>query len=225
MKINEAEQLLGLVNEKYDNTSVRLAYLNYRRKSNTKTAKKRAQDAQDTLLRYLTSRKKTGQVTYKERYQAKKNNAQTVFDMIFGKINNTTVDENNKTVENDALPDKNENINSLNLLNKWFIGHEEYINMRKDFRPMSNIRDSSKPILKATLMTLWDMTPWRFYLCFWSMIVSIIVWVFETLMPSGFLRHLNVVMGFIFIIGVIDFIILKTWKKTMRFSAAKIDKL
>lgn len=220
MKIDEAERLLGLTGEQYDETGIRLAYMRCRRNANTKTARKNAQDAHDTLQRYLVSRQKTGQVTYKEKYQAKKNNAQMVTDMVFGKNANDVTNGGH----DEPLSDRND-VLSLNLADKWSVNHSAYTNMRDSLRPTSDAKNSSRPFLKATLMTLWDMTPWRFYLCFWSIVIGVIVWAFETLMPSGILQPLNVIASLMFIAGLVDFIGTKTWKKVMRSSAERIDRM
>lgn len=217
MKVDEAERLLGLSGERYDETGVRLAYMRLRRKAGTRTARKDALDAHDTLQRYLTSRQRTGQVTYKERCQAKRRNAQTVVDMVLGKSHAPGADGQDGT-SGDDVP-------SLNLAGRWSAGHGEYVRMRDSLRPTSDARGSAHPFLKATLMTLWDMTPWRLYLCFWAAAIGVSAWMFETLMPSGVLYPLNVIASLTFLAGLVDFVGPKTWKRAMRSSAVRIDRM
>lgn len=217
MKVDEAERLLGLSGERYDETGVRLAYMRLRRKAGTRTARKDALDAHDTLQRYLTSRQRTGQVTYKERYQAKRRNAQTVVDMVFGKSHAPGAGGRDGTPGDDDP--------SLNLAGRWSAGHGGYVRMRDSLRPTSDARGSAHPFLKAMLMTLWDMTPWRLYLCFWATAIGVAAWTFETLMPSGALYPLNVIASLTFLAGLVDFVGPKTWKRAMRSSAVRIDRM
>ena len=61
MKITEAESILGMEDMTYDTMAIGIAYMHALRSANSPAERKRCATARNTLERYVTSMKKSGQ--------------------------------------------------------------------------------------------------------------------------------------------------------------------
>ena len=264
MKVNDAERLLGLVDVPYDETCVNVAYVKALHAAKGVSAKSRCTDARDTLERYLTSLRKSGQFGVDRKVggtvatvgmlnclrhgngNAQENPSESYRD----EASQVTVSAGGSAITaRNGLPSflermaafvsgrrrpspvksfdtPSENANDGVGADARNTGgrRDAYKAERAKYRPQSG---DGVSFGKACLITLWDMTPWNWFLCFWGCVIATIMWLLGIVNAvSPALVELTQFVGAIaFLIGIPDHFSGRLWKRAMPASAAFIDRM
>lgn len=172
MNITEAETLLGLSGQKYDNQGIQIAYLQAS-KGKSYGERKRLREARETLERYYRSLRLTHQIDGAYSSEAMLNGIKRLRSM-----RGTKHDSSRKASLSDDEP----------------------------VAPSSSPSRSSRSVGKSVLMALWDITPWRCWLVFWSTIIGVTSWLVSVLIPSvePLTQAIDGICVLAFVIGIID---------------------
>lgn len=245
MKVTEAESILGMEDTTYGTAAIGIAYMHALRSANSPAERKRCTTARNTLERYVTSMKKSGQFGTLDKVSAAMSTACLVRDSL-GKRN---VDD---AVRRETVPTRADDVHDagsdrLSGRRRYPRSHvraavrdgserghgaqrfdrtymkSHYAQARAACRP-SDADDGGMSFWKAVSLTLWDATPWRWFLCFWSAVVGVICDVFRLLgAVSPDARAITIVAAGAFLVGMMDRATGLLWTRAMPASARRIE--
>ena len=265
MKITEAESILGMEDMTYDTMAIGIAYMHALRSANSPAERKRCATARNTLERYVTSMKKSGQFGTLDKVSAAMSTACLVRDSL-GKrdgddaVRRETVPTRADDVHDDDAVGMRDNVRDdaehsvhdagsdrLGERRRYPRSHvraavwdgsgcghgaprfdrtymkSHYAQARAACRP-SDADNGGMSFWKAALLTLWDATPWRWFLCFWSAVIGVICDVFRLLgAVSPDAMAITIVAAGAFLVGMMDRATGLLWTRAMPASARRIE--
>lgn len=265
MKIDKAEETLGLTDTQYDNAGIALAYAMAMRRARTRQERTECRTARTTLERYLRSMEKSGMVGTFDRMRAAMNTIEAAESVVShkpckaggdgdvqerpsaGRLIKSLI-EGASTGTGGAKPDTTDGTarhyesyttcDTTQTYDSWQDANGQgqerngrgdtvaYRAWRASVRPSTNPHDSTRPLAKAVMMTLWDMTPWRFYLVFWGLLVGILCDIGQfALGPNFVFATVRLVCVVTVLYGIVDVIKVGTWRRAMTASARRIDAM
>lgn len=252
MKIAEAESILGVEDMTYDTTAIGVAYMRALRSANSPAERKRCAAARNTLERYVTSLKKSGQFGTLDKMSAAMSTVGLVRDA-FGRHEAEQADTDDETptgpsandgiaTGTEAMPNADsdrlagtrrypkssttvgdcDDTQRMPKIDKAYM-KSHYAQARAACRP-SGADDGGMSFWKAALLTLWDATPWRWFLCFWSAVIGVISDVLGLLgAVSPNARTITIVAAVTFWVGMMDRATGLLWTRAMPASARRIE--
>lgn len=265
MKVSEAESVLGMEDMAYDMATIGIAYMRALRSAGSPAERKRCTTARNTLERYVTSMKKSGQFGTLDKVSAAMSTASLVRNLL-GKrggddaVRRETVPTRADDVHDDGAVGMRGNVRDdaehsvhdagsdrLSGRRRYPRSHvraagrdgsgrghgaprfgrkymkSHYAQVRAACRP-SDADDGGMSFWKAVLLTLWDATPWRWFLCFWSAVIGVICDVFRLLgAVSSDARAITIVAAGAFLVGMMDRATGLLWTRAMPASAQRIE--
>jgi hypothetical protein len=250
MKVTEAESILGMEDMTYDTAAIGIAYMCALRSANSPAERKRCTTARNTLERYVTSLKKSGQFGTVDKvsaamstiglvrdafgkHDAKQESADAVTEAspANGAIADTEVASNadsdrlagrRRYPKSSITADACDDMQRMPKINKAYM-QSHYAQAREACRP-SGDGDDGMSFLKAALLTLWDATPWRWFLCFWAVVIGMAMDILGMLGAVSSAAHtMTIVAAVAFWIGVIDRATGLLWTRAMPASAKRIS--
>lgn len=235
MKIAEAESILRLEDMTYDTAAVNVAYMRALRDATGAAERRKCASARNTLERYVTSLKKSGQFGAFDTMSSAISTVGIMRDAASARRRGTQGQGNAAGDGQDTDADR---LSGRRRYPKSNMGASDngagdaqrtdpraaYARDRAACRPSGN---GGASFGKAVLMTLWDATPWRWFLCFWSLVVGVLVDVLGYLgaIQPGVRTALAVAMAIAFWVGVADRATGLLWKRAMPASARRIDAM
>lgn len=253
MKVAEAESILGVEDMTYDTAAIGVAYMRALRSASSPAERKRCTTARNTLERYVTSLKKSGQFGTIDKVSAAMSTVGLVRDA-FGRQDARQVDtydgtptgssaNDGVTTGTEAMPNADsDRLAGMRRYPKSFVTvgtcddtqrmpkidkaymQSHYAQAREACRPSGD--SDSMSFWKAALLTLWDATPWRWFLCFWTAVIGVTIDVLGLLGAVSADAHaITIAAAAVFWIGVIDRITGVLWTRAMPASARRISMM
>lgn len=240
MKVTEAEAILGMGDMTYDTATIGIAYMRALRTSKTAAERKKCDTARSTLERYVTSMKKSGQFGTLDKVSA----AMSTASLVKGALGRHHADGGNVTgtAESDGASDQDaDRLAGRRRYPKSGFGSDDgtqrmpkpssreymkshYAQARGECRPKGD--GNAVSFRKAALMTLWDATPWRWFMSFWAAILGVLM---DALMLLGAVpssaRAITIALAMIFWVGVLDRATGLLWTRAMPASARAITRM
>ena len=235
MKVSEAESVLGMEDMAYDMATIGIAYMRALRSAGSPAERKRCTTARNTLERYVTSMKKSGQFGTLDKVSAAMSTASLVRNLL-GKrggddaVRRETVPTRADDVHDDGAVGMHGNLRDDAEHSVHDTGSDRLSGRRR--YPRSHVRAAGRDgserggmsFWKAVLLTLWDATPWRWFLCFWSAVIGVICDVFRLLgAVSSDARAITIVAAGAFLVGMMDRATGLLWTRAMPASAQRIE--
>lgn len=211
MKVKDAENLLGLTDECYDESSVAIAAIRAAKQHRSLSDARDILNAKETLIRNVRSDKKTNGNSMTRQMASAATNASL--------LRHDGTKQGNGSGKTDGSQTKG---------NATGTGHDmvTYKELKDEASPSALPHGDTSKVLKAILVTIWRLFPWRAVVSIVSLLLSIVLgYTVSGVLPRAISGALALILAVAFWCGIVDVFKGYAWPGIMKWTGHKIDEM